>query len=77
MDIFLNFCSLEKIKITSSEPNDYLGISGKGLITYLGLKIIRRSKKKKKARCAITNVSLKDISNIIKKFEKLTYESYV
>ena len=48
LDISLNFCSLEKMKITSSEPKDYLGRSIKGLIASLGIKIIRRSKKIKK-----------------------------
>ena len=47
-----------------------------GLITSLCLKTIIRSKKKK-ARYTITNVSLKDISNITKKFDKLPYEGYV
>ena len=42
----------------------------------MGLKTVRRSKKKK-ARYDITNVSLKDISNIIKEFEKLLYKGYV
>ena len=36
-----------------------------------------RSKKKKKERYAITNVSLMDISKIIKSFEKFPYEGYV
>ena len=51
-------------------------ISGKGFITYLGLKNIRRSKKKR-ARYSITNVSLKDISKIILEFEDFPYEVYV
>ena len=65
------------MKITSSEPKDYLGISGKGLITSLGLKTNIRSKKNKKARYAITNASMKYLSNIIKEFEKLPYKGYV
>ena len=65
------------MKIKSSEEKYYLEISGKGLITSLGLKTMRRSKKKKKARYYITTVSLKDIYRIIKKFEKLTSEGYV
>ena len=52
-------------------------ISEKGLVTSMVLKTIRRSKKNKKSRYAITNVSLKDISNIIKEFEKLPYEGYL
>ena len=77
LDISLNFGSLDNMKITSLEPKYYLVISGKGLINYLGLKTIRRPKKNKKARYAITNVSLKDIYRIIKEFEKLPYEGYI
>ena len=55
LDIYLNFSSLDNMKIFSSEQKDYLGIPGKGFLTYLGLKTIRRSKKKKKSRFAITN----------------------
>ena len=66
LEISLKFGCLDKIKIKSSEPKNYLGRSGKGFITSLGLKTIGRSKKNKKSRHAITNVSLKDISKIIK-----------
>ena len=59
-DITLNFVSLEKMKITSLEPRDYLGRSGEGLITSMGLKNILRSNKNKKTRYAITKVSMKD-----------------
>ena len=51
--------------------------SGNGLITSLYFKIKARSQKYKKERYAIGNVSEKDISKIIKEFEKiekLTYE---
>ena len=65
------------MKITSSEPKYYLGISVNGLITSLGVNYIGRSKKDKKARCAITNVSMKDILNIIKEFENLPLKGYV
>ena len=36
-----------------------------------------RSKKYKKARYSITDVSIKDLSNIIKEFEKFPYKCYV
>ena len=65
------------MKIALSEPKEYLGRSGKGLITSPGLKTIGSSKKKKKARYAITNVSIKYLSNIIKKFLRWTYKGYV
>ena len=38
LDISLKCYSLEKMKITSSEPKEKLGRSGKGLITSLSLK---------------------------------------
>ena len=46
------------------------------MIVSLGLKTIRRSKEIKKERFDITNVSLKDISKIIKEFEDIPYEGY-
>ena len=47
------------------------------MITSLGIKTIVISKKNKKARYDITNVSMKDLSKIIKEFEKLPYKGYV
>ena len=46
------------------------------MITLLGLKAKEGPKKYKKARYAIRNVSKKDLSKIIREFEKLPYESY-
>ena len=77
LDIYLKFGSLEKMKITSSEPKYYFGRPGKGLITSLGLKTVGRPNKNKKSRYTITNVSLKDNSKIIKEFEKLPYKGYM
>ena len=42
----------------------------------MGLKAESRPKKYKTARYAIVNVSKKDLSNIIRKFDKLPYKSY-
>ena len=47
LDISLNFGSLEKMKMKSSKPEESLGRSVKGLVTYLGFKTIIRSKRKK------------------------------
>ena len=77
LDISSKFDSLDKMKITSSESKVKLERSGKGLITSLGFNTKARPKKYKKARYAIRNVSEKDISKIIRefdKFEKLSYE---
>ena len=64
------------MKITSSEPKYYLGRSGKGLITSLGLKAKSSPKKYKKARYAIGNVIMKDLSKIIRDLEKSPYKGY-
>ena len=69
MEILLKFDSLDKMIITYSEPKDYLRRSEKGLITSLGLNTNVRSKKEKKSRYDITNVSIKDFSRIIRDFE--------
>ena len=55
-----------------SESKGKLGRSGKGLVTALVLKTTARSEKYKKARYDIGNVSMKDLSDIIKEFEKLS-----
>ena len=47
------------------------------MITSLGLKTVRILKRKKNSRYAINNVSLRNISKIIKGFEKFPYEGYV
>ena len=44
LDILLKFGSLDKMRITSSEPKDNLGRSGKGLITSLGINAKTRPK---------------------------------
>ena len=71
LDISAKFDSLNKMKTTSSESKGKLVISGKGLVTNLAFKTKVRSPKYKKARYAIGNVSEKDLSKIIKEFEKI------
>ena len=56
------------METTSSELKVKLGRSGKGLVTALALNTKARSAKYKKARYAIGNVSMKELSNIIKEF---------
>ena len=75
LDISFIFDSMENMIITSSESKVNLGISGKVLITSLGLKSKTRPKKYKNSRCDIGNVSKKDLSKIIREFGKLTCES--
>ena len=76
MNISLKFDSLDNMRIASSESKFKLGRSGKGLITSLFFKAKTRPNKYKKAKYAIINVSNKDLSKIIRGFEKLPYESY-
>ena len=71
LNVSEKFDYLNKMETTSSESKGKLGISGKGLVTALALKTKARVKKYKKARYAIGNVSMKDLYNIIKEFEKL------
>ena len=72
LDILLKFVSLDKMRITSSEPKGYLRISGKGLIISQGLKTNVRPMRYKKTRYAITNVSMKYLPRIIKYFDQLS-----
>ena len=71
MDISSKFDSLDKMKFTYSESKVKLERSRKGLITFLGFKDKTGPQKYKKARYAIGIVSEKDISKIIKDFEKI------
>ena len=71
LNISEKFDDLNKMETTSLESKVELEGSGKGLVTALALKTKARSKKYKKARYAIGNVSMKDLSKKIKEFEKL------
>ena len=71
LDISGKFDSLNKMETTSSESKGKLGRSGKGLVTALAFKTKVRLPKNKKERYAIRNVSKKDLSKIIKEFEKI------
>ena len=63
--------SLENTKITSSKSKEKLERSGNGLVNDLAFKTKVRSPKYRKARYAIGNDSEKDLSKIIKEFEKI------
>ena len=70
--ILFKFVSLDKIIITSSEPKDYLGIPGKGLMTSLGLnKNIRPNKIKRQGMPLI--LSLESIFQILSRSLKLYF----
>ena len=47
LEILLKFGSMDKMRITYSDPKNYLGRSVKGLITSMGLKSKTRPKNKK------------------------------
>ena len=70
LDISAKFDSLNNMETTSSESKEKLERSGKGLVTALDFKIKVRPSKYKKETYAIGNVIEKDLSKIIKKFEK-------
>ena len=71
LDISSKFDILDNMKNTSLESKVKLERSGKGLATYLYFNTKVGSKKYKKARYAIWNVSEKDPLKIIKEFEKI------
>ena len=77
LNISEKFDDLNKMETTSSESKVELERSGKGLVTALAVKTKARSKKYKKARYAIVNVSMKDLSKKIKEFEKIVKVPYV
>ena len=66
------FDNLDKMETTSSKSKVKMEGSGKWLVTALALKTKARSTRYKKARYAIGNVSMKDLSNKIKEFKKLS-----
>ena len=72
LNVSAKFDILNNTETTSSESKGKLGRSGKELVTAMALKTKVRPKKYKKARYAIGNVRMKDLSNIIKEFEKLS-----
>ena len=72
----MKFGSLYKMIITYLESKDSRGISGKGLITSLVIKAKSIANKYKSSRYSIVNISMKDLSNIIRDFEKLPYKGY-
>ena len=61
------------MRIKSSDPKDDLVKSGKGFITYLGLRAKARPKKYKNSRHSIGNVIVKYLSKIIREFKKFPY----
>ena len=63
-----NLDCLDKTEVTSSEPKEYMGILGKGLVTSFSVKT-KRSNEKEKARFGITDITNQDFREAIKKFE--------
>ena len=61
LEILLNVGSLDKMRIISSEPEDNLEKSGKGLISSLGIKAKARPKKYQNSRYTIVNISMKEL----------------
>ena len=76
LNVSAKFDSLNNMETTSSESKGKLGRLGEGLVTALDFKTKVRAPKYKKARYAIRNVSEKDLSKIIKEFEKIVKLPY-
>ena len=70
LDISSKFEILDKMKITSSESKRKLERSGKELIISLGFRAKVRLQKYKTARYVIENFSEKDLSKMIRDFER-------
>ena len=70
------FDSEEVVSILFRPSKGKLGRSGKGLVTALSFKTKVRSQKYKKVNYAIGNVIKKDLSEIIKEFEKIATLPY-
>ena len=77
LNVSAKFDSLNKMETTSSESKGKLGRSGKGLVTALAFNTKVRLQEYKKSRYAIRNVSEKELSEIIKEFEKIGRVPYV
>ena len=69
LKILEKFDNLDKMETTSSESKVKMEGSGKWLVTALALKTKSGSTKYKKARYAIGNVSMKDLSKKTIEFE--------
>ena len=64
-----------KREVTSSEPRDYMEITGKGLTKSLDIRT-KISKKNQKERFSITDITFEKLSKFPKKFNNLPYLSY-
>ena len=66
---------MDKMKVKSSEPRDYMGRAGKGLTTsmVISTKILN---KKQKAIFAIIDMTKQDFRNFLKKFKDPPNLSY-
>ena len=71
LDISSKFDSLKKMETTYLESKEKLERSAKGFVTALDFKTKVRPPKYKMARYAIRNFSEKDLSKIMKEFEKI------
>ena len=71
LDISSKFDSLDKMKITFSESKGKLERSGKGLITSLGFKTKARFANIQKGKVCHRKCIKKELSKIIKDFEKI------
>ena len=73
--ISFNIYFMDKRKVDSSEPKDYMLRPSKGITTYLAIST-KRSNRKQKARFTITAITRQYLSKLLKKFEKSPYLGY-
>ena len=66
---------MENREVKSLESRDYMRISGKGMTTYLNLRI-KRPNNKQNARTAITSIINQYFRKFLKEFKNSTYMGY-
>ena len=74
--ISLELGFLEKSKVTSSGPRDYVERFGKGLTTSLNLSTRWRPKNKQKESTSTTDVDIQNFSEISEEFNDVPYPGY-
>ena len=76
LDISLKFGILDKMRIKSSETKDNFGKIREGVDYLSGSQGQKQVQINKKSRYAIRNIIMKELSKIIREFEKSPYKSY-
>ena len=75
MDISSKLSFLENREFTSSESEDYMGRTYKGITTSLDIRT-KRSNRKQNERFSVTGITNKDFRKLLKKFKISPYLGY-